>query len=73
MWNNIRLAIAIIKTATLFTISNPTSMLISPIMAIVTIVWWLIWLLCFVYVYSVGTVVKRSASSIFANVIHTEE
>lgn len=70
MWNNIRLAIAIIKTATLFTISTPTAMLISPIMAVITIVWWIIWIIFFVYVYAVGVVEKRSPTSIFGKVTH---
>lgn len=72
MWNNIRLAIAVIKTATIFTIQTPTSMLISPVMAIITIVWWIVWVIFFVHVLSVGEIQKSSASSIFATVTHKE-
>lgn len=72
MWNNIRLAIAVIKTATEFIISTPTAMLIPPVMAVVTIIWWIIWIIFFVHVYAVGEVMKRSSSSIFAVVIHED-
>jgi len=68
MFNNIRLAIAIIKTATIFTIQTPTAMLIAPVMAVVTIIWWIIWIIFFVHVYAVGTVTKRSNESIFGTV-----
>jgi hypothetical protein len=48
-------------------------MLIAPVMAVVTIVWWIIWIIFFVHVYAVGDVTKRSGSSIFGTVIHSEE
>jgi len=73
MWNNIRLAIAIIKTATNFMADVPTTMLVPPVMAIIAIVWWIVWVIFFVHVYAVGDVVKKSSSSIFSTVIHSEE
>lgn len=47
-------------------------MLVPPIMAVITIIWWIVWILCFVYVYAVGDVHKKSESSIFATVDHDE-
>lgn len=47
-------------------------MAVPPVMAILTIIWWLVWILAFVFVYAVGTLTKRSESSIFAKVIHED-
>lgn len=73
MWNNIRLAIAIIKTATVFMVETPMVLIVPPVMAVLNIIWWLLWVLAFVHVYSVGDISKRSNGSIFAKVDHTKE
>jgi len=41
-------------------------------MAIFTIIWWVVWIIFFVHVYAVGDVEKKSETSIFATVTHTE-
>lgn len=45
-------------------------MIIPPIMAVATILWWFVWVVLFAFVFSVGEVTKRSEISIFATVIH---
>lgn len=45
-------------------------MLVPPVMAIVTIAWWILWIYGFVYVYSVGDVHKKSENSIFGTITH---
>lgn len=59
MFNNIRLAIAIIKTSSDFMRDVWTSLLIPPVLAVITIIWWLAWVYGFVFVYAVGEVTKR--------------
>jgi len=62
MFNNIRLAIAIIKTATAYVIDVPLSMLVPPCFTVLTGIWWLYWIFGVVYLYSVGTIVKSNTS-----------
>lgn len=71
MWKNIRLAIAIIKTATLFVMETPLVMLVPPLFAIFVVVWWGVWIVGFVYLYSVGTYAK-SSGTFFVEVTHDE-
>lgn len=72
MWKNIKLAIAIIKTATLYVIDTPLSMLVPPFFAIAIAVWWGVWIFGFVHIYSWGTF-KKSPTTIFGSVTHDEK
>lgn len=54
MFNAIRLAIAIIQTATHYVTDTPEAMLIPPIFSLLTAVFWLCWMGAAVFVYSVG-------------------
>ena len=67
LFNKIRLAIAIIKSASVFLIDEPYSLLVPPIFAIITILYWAFWIVSFAYIYSVGTI-RGSSSSPFATI-----
>lgn len=56
LWNNIRLAIAVIKTATVFMKDVWSALLVPPVIAIIAVAWWIIWVIFFVFVYSVGDI-----------------
>lgn len=62
MFDKIRLAIAIIKTATLYVRDVPLCMLVPPIATIINAIYWCVWLFGLVYIYSVGTFVKKGNS-----------
>ena len=70
-FNRIRLAIAVIKSASLFIIKVPFSLLVPPIFAIITLAFWVIWIISFIYVYSVGEI-KGSNNSPFATITWDE-
>lgn len=67
IFNKIRLAIGIIKTATLYVADNFSVMLLPPIMAIVLAILWVWWIFSVVYVVGLGEI-KGSGSSPFATV-----
>mmetsp|Transcript_139556 Transcript_139556/g.197592 ORF Transcript_139556/g.197592 Transcript_139556/m.197592 type:complete len:111 (+) Transcript_139556:951-1283(+) len=73
MWRNIKLAIAIIKTATLYVIDVPTAMAVPPLFAIAVAAWWCVWIIGFVYLYSYGTFARYSDTIPFGSVTHTNE
>lgn len=58
--NDIKLAIAIIKTATIYVTDIPTAMLVPPVSAVVNACWWAIWLVGFIFLYSIGEFYKSS-------------
>lgn len=62
MFDKIRLAIAIIKTATLYVRDVPLAQLVPPVFTILNAVFWCVWLFGLVYIYSVGTFVKNGNS-----------
>ena len=71
MLKNIKLAIAIIKTATVYIVETPSAMFVPPIVAIVIAIWWdifiyyfrwAIWILGFIHVYAVGDFFKSNYS-----------
>mmetsp|Transcript_123575 Transcript_123575/g.174184 ORF Transcript_123575/g.174184 Transcript_123575/m.174184 type:complete len:146 (-) Transcript_123575:109-546(-) len=68
--NKIRLAIAIIKTATLYVKDVPTSFLVPPLFTIALICWWVFWIFSFVYVYATADGFTGSETSPFATVNH---
>jgi hypothetical protein len=49
MFNKIRLAIAVIKTATLFVRDNFLIILVPPVIAIVLLILWIWWIISVVY------------------------
>jgi len=60
MFNKIRLAIAIIKTATIFVGDVPLVMLVPPIFTIFTAIFWTFWIFGAVYLYAIGTITKSA-------------
>lgn len=54
MFDKIRLAIAIIKTATVYVRDVPLALLVPPVFTILNALFWLAWLYGVVYLYSVG-------------------
>lgn len=72
LYDSIRLAIAIIKTATSYVNDTVEAMFVPPVFAIFTAMYWLLWLGGAVYVYSNGEFEKQS-NNIFAKVTHTNE
>lgn len=70
-FNKIRLAIAIIKTATLYIIDVPLTLLVPPIFSVFVACWWVFWIIAMVYLYSDG-VISKSESTPFATVKHTQ-
>lgn len=60
IFNKIRLAIAIIKSATLYMKDVPTSMLVPPLIMIFIGVWWAFWVFGAVCLYSMGTISKSN-------------
>lgn len=61
-FNRIRLAIAVIKTASLYVMEVPFSLMVPPFIAIFLVIFWLLWIYSFIYVYSVGDIKGRSDS-----------
>lgn len=70
MYRNIKLAIAIIKTATSYVAETPLVMLVPPIFVIINCGFWVFWIIFAIYVYSCGDVRKRDDLP-FAQVDHT--
>lgn len=70
MFRSLRLAIAVLKTATLYVIDVPLTMLVPPFIAIVSAAWFAFWAVGFVYIYSWGTWAK-SSGSVFSTVSHS--
>jgi solute carrier family 44 (choline transporter-like protein), member 2/4/5 len=60
--NNIRLAIAIIKTAALYVKDTPLAMLVPPIFTLIVAAWWSIWIVGFIFLYSWGEFFKNDYS-----------
>eukprot|EP00825_Cyclidium_porcatum_P018701 TRINITY_DN2128_c0_g1_i2.p1 TRINITY_DN2128_c0_g1~~TRINITY_DN2128_c0_g1_i2.p1 ORF type:complete len:412 (-),score=21.78 TRINITY_DN2128_c0_g1_i2:104-1339(-) len=67
MFNRIRLAIAIIKSAAIFVGQVPLSIAIPPVIGILQFMWLAYWFTVFVFVYSVGDI-TGSKSSPFATI-----
>lgn len=69
MFKKIKLAIAIIKTATLYIRDVFLVMLVPPIFSLIVAGWWVFWIIAAIYVYSVGEITK-SVDTPFATVKH---
>jgi hypothetical protein len=50
------LAIAIIKSASLYVIDEPFALLLPPIFAVLSIGFWAFWIAGFVFIYSIGEI-----------------
>lgn len=56
------MAIAIIKTAASFVMDTPTVMLVPPIISLIVMGFWALWIVSFFYIYSVGDIKGRNDS-----------
>ncbi len=71
MLRDIRLAIAVVKTATQYVRDTLMAMIVPIVMAVAVLAWWALWIPGFVYLYSWGTFSKSNYGP-FAQVTHTE-
>lgn len=67
MFNKIRLAIAVIKTATLFVKDNFSIILVPPVIAVALAILWVWWIISVIYIVALGDI-KGSGSTPFASV-----
>lgn len=63
----IKLVIAILKSAALFMADTPQILIVPPLFGLVTIIFWLAWMLCLIFVYTTGEI-KGSGENPFATV-----
>jgi len=56
-YKKIALVIAILKTSANFMADNPKTLLLPPVFGILTIVFWIVWMVVATFVYSSGTIV----------------
>jgi len=54
-FKKIQLIIAILKTAAVYMGDNPKSLLLPPVFGILTIVFWIVWIICMTFIYTSGT------------------
>lgn len=66
-FNRIQMAIAVIKTAALFVLEVPSVMLVPPIMSIIVAGYFALWIISFLYIYSMGDI-KGSSDTPLATV-----
>lgn len=73
MYNRIRLAIAVIKTAALYVKDVPHAMLVPIITSFAVIAWIIIWIVCFVYILATFDSVKKDDATPFANITYSDK
>jgi hypothetical protein len=56
-YSKIQLVIAILKTAAVFMADNPRTLFLPPFFGLVTIIFWVLWMVAITYVYSSGDIV----------------
>jgi len=72
MFGNIKLAIAIIKTAADCVKDNMLMMVVPPVMSIFVFAFWGAWVIGIIYMWSVGTP-SKSPDGPYAAMSHTKE
>jgi len=66
MYSTIAIVIAILKTGAYYVQQTPSVIFIPPAFSLVTLIYWLVYLVCFAFIYSTGDVVKGSKTPIAA-------
>lgn len=56
-YKKISLIIAILKTSATFMADNPKTLFLPPVFGLITLVFWLVWMICITFVYSSGDIV----------------
>ena len=71
MFRNIKLAIAIIKTAAICVKDNILIMAVPPVFVVLVAIFWVLWIYGAIYLYSVGEV-SKSPDGPYAAVEHSD-
>ena len=61
------MAIAVVKSAAVFVVETPSVILVPPVFIVITMGFWALWIVSFVYVYSTGTIITNPSTP-FASV-----
>lgn len=72
IWNSINLAIAVIKSAAVFIGDTPMILLLPPTITIITLAYWALWMVVFVFLMASGEIKSRTDSPM-ATVVYNEE
>lgn len=70
-FQRIRMAIAVVKSAAVFVVETPSVILVPPIFIVITMGFWALWIVSFIYVYSTGKIITNPSTP-FASVEWSE-
>ncbi len=59
IWNSINLAIAVIKSAASFIGDTPLILLLPPVITVIVLAYWALWMVVFVYLMASGEIKSR--------------
>jgi len=70
-YKKIKLVIAILKTAAVFMGDTPLILILPPVFAIITLLFWLFWMFAITYLYASGTIV--AGTNPFASIVLSDK